>query len=391
MMEKHAILPKPHLTEIKGAPPPINQVVGYYPSGLPRIDLGGEEGKSDEVKSHFSQLVPDKQLEILVPILNTVAKNRCGKPMVDRLLQQCCLAFGLSPSTSDYRPVLAGLSGLASMKDLDFYLDLYGFGTSFARQEILCYAAMIPGILLSFVAQRLFGDRGLFYLRRMSGISRTDLKGYLLQLEVPPFSSYPEWLKDQQQDAWDVIPEYLHWDHELWSDIKENVPLSPQSVEKIFTDHDGLVFEDPEGNPLGEEFIQGVARDLLLTEGKKADLAHLIALRLFGPVNSIPEHRCSGTIAGLGCRMLTCNCRDSEWKGSQTIECQYCHQRIRDVSHSLRKPLLGGGWYGCYCSVECLLLSHPEIKGEVVWSRCQESLVEIFDRLRWRSEDVDDE
>lgn len=391
-MEKHTTLPKPHLSRVKESPPPIEKVVEYHPSGLPKIDIHRRDEKIVEVKSPFTRLAPDKQLEVLVPILNTVAKNRCNKTMVDRLLQRCCLAFGLSPSISDYRPVLAGLSGLAAVEDLDFYLNLYGFETSLAREEILYYAATIPGILLPFVARRLFGDRGSSCLRRLLRVNKVDaLQGYLRQLESPPLAPYPEWLENQGEDEWDVIPEYLHPDHELWSDIKENVPISSHSIEKIFTKHDGFAFEGPEGDPLDDEFIQGVARDLLLSGGKEVGLSRLIAARLFGPMNSILDHRCLDTIAGLGCRMLTCKCRDPEWLVSQSIECYCCGQGIRDVSHILRKPLLGGGWYGCYCSVECLILTHPEVKGEVVWHRCQESLGDVFDRLRWRSKDIDDD
>ena len=34
--------------------------------------------------------------------------------------------------------------------------------------------------------------------------------------------------------------------------------------------------------------------------------------------------------------------------------CMYCHWKIREKHYALRIPLIQGGWYGCYCSFDCI-------------------------------------
>lgn len=69
-----------------------------------------------------------------------------------------------------------------------------------------------------------------------------------------------------------------------------------------------------------------------------------------------------------GCRMLTCNCFSSKDEDENEYEkdyenlyedwfrgaCDFCHRRILNRSHSVRKPLEYGGWIGCYCSWKCI-------------------------------------
>lgn len=88
--------------------------------------------------------------------------------------------------------------------------------------------------------------------------------------------------------------------------------------------------------------------------------------RLLGPVNTIPgtdltrnDHVCSRYG---GCRMLTCidyEAADDEddvpyytdwFRGN----CDRCHQKIANRSHSIRFPMPLGGWRGCYCSLVCI-------------------------------------
>lgn len=37
-----------------------------------------------------------------------------------------------------------------------------------------------------------------------------------------------------------------------------------------------------------------------------------------------------------------------------TGECKHCRRSIRHKHYALRMPMVQGGWYGCYCSFECL-------------------------------------
>lgn len=86
--------------------------------------------------------------------------------------------------------------------------------------------------------------------------------------------------------------------------------------------------------------------------------------RMFGPVNKKKDNCISGVIKGK-CRMLTCMCKEDNddfdindpnpdpdsWF---TGYCDMCEKKILNISHSLRWPVIGGGWIGCMCSRECL-------------------------------------
>jgi hypothetical protein len=96
--------------------------------------------------------------------------------------------------------------------------------------------------------------------------------------------------------------------------------------------------------------------------------------RELGPVNSVYSHA-EETVSHYkcqkygGCRMLTCTEYETisvvgddidifdqhqfatDWfRGS----CDKCLQQIAKRHYAIRKPLMHGGWTGCYCSFECL-------------------------------------
>lgn len=66
-----------------------------------------------------------------------------------------------------------------------------------------------------------------------------------------------------------------------------------------------------------------------------------------------------------GCRYYLCNCLEKDEFGMgdelsvQELDwfkgyCLICSKRIRVNRHAYRKPGAKGGWYGCYCSPECV-------------------------------------
>lgn len=101
-----------------------------------------------------------------------------------------------------------------------------------------------------------------------------------------------------------------------------------------------------------------------------------VIFREYGPVNTMckfdlhnhdPNHDC---IKFGGCRMLLCKEFETnheyddvdiltidehqtyiDWYSQQ---CQVCEKTIAERHYAIRKPLLHGGWLGCYCSFECL-------------------------------------
>ena len=91
------------------------------------------------------------------------------------------------------------------------------------------------------------------------------------------------------------------------------------------------------------------------------------APRVFGPLYRMKDRDCISTPYANGpCRMLECICcefDDVSFEGQKiegtfstwfTGKCKVCLRSIRDLSHAVRLPMEEGGWYGCYCSVDCI-------------------------------------
>lgn len=106
---------------------------------------------------------------------------------------------------------------------------------------------------------------------------------------------------------------------------------------------------------------------ILKIEYRKGLETDVEIFRIMGPCNAILDvdldinHIC--TKYG-GCRMFTCvdfeywdnedpdaELGDPEWF---TGVCDWCTAKIRNRYYALRRPLLKGGWQGCYCSIGCL-------------------------------------
>lgn len=91
-----------------------------------------------------------------------------------------------------------------------------------------------------------------------------------------------------------------------------------------------------------------------------------IVSKIYGPINC-GEFRCGPCC----CRMLTCfeypvpksilddvDVLDDEEYNNGIMDwfngyCNFCHKRIKSRRYCIREPLAGGGWYGCFCSMEC--------------------------------------
>lgn len=73
-------------------------------------------------------------------------------------------------------------------------------------------------------------------------------------------------------------------------------------------------------------------------------------IRVHGPING---YSCKG-----GCRMfLCCEYEGEEGEGRESwfrANCSECGISIPSYRYCVRKPLIGGGWQGCYCSVDCI-------------------------------------
>jgi hypothetical protein len=97
--------------------------------------------------------------------------------------------------------------------------------------------------------------------------------------------------------------------------------------------------------------------------------------KVYGPSNILPDQDLTGDdiCSMFGCRMLTCNeynekdlagedidiyaenyldtPSDSDWFNGA---CAYCLNIIEHRHYAVRRPFTSGGWFGCYCSWECV-------------------------------------
>ncbi len=85
-----------------------------------------------------------------------------------------------------------------------------------------------------------------------------------------------------------------------------------------------------------------------------------IMYRIYGPVNSFDS---DGVLCGkYGCLMRLCNCNYSmtieemievpfDWLSD---ECEMCKSKIT-IENIHRIPMVEGGWYGSFCSWDCVL------------------------------------
>jgi hypothetical protein len=87
--------------------------------------------------------------------------------------------------------------------------------------------------------------------------------------------------------------------------------------------------------------------------------------RFYGPANTMLGKECC--LLNGPCRMFYCVCRefdDDEDYESASIpsdpqewflgKCNECEKKIEKFRHCVRFPVDGGGWIGCFCSIDCM-------------------------------------
>lgn len=121
-------------------------------------------------------------------------------------------------------------------------------------------------------------------------------------------------------------------------------------------------FEWSGSYPTDEDIL--MMRDYL----KRSQLAESVHLfRLYGPSNPMLDYLddsipCSSLG---GCRMLLCRCfedpsspRPYEEKAWYRGYCMTCDNILSSPIGAVRRPMRNGGWYGCYCSIDCLIADY---------------------------------
>lgn len=105
-------------------------------------------------------------------------------------------------------------------------------------------------------------------------------------------------------------------------------------------------------NPEDRQTINNILNTLNTQENLQEDTNYI---PYFGPSNPLQFQ--GGNIDGQD-RMLLCNFYDHDPETGDDIDwfsgaCDKCGLRIRQQHHSVRMPIINGGWEGSFCSWEC--------------------------------------
>ncbi len=84
--------------------------------------------------------------------------------------------------------------------------------------------------------------------------------------------------------------------------------------------------------------------------------------RFLGPSNFVTGARARDILSGEAeLRMFNDNRMiDEEYDSWFTGNCDECWYKIKKLRYAVRKPLEGGGWSGCFCSWECVVINCDE-------------------------------
>lgn len=185
------------------------------------------------------------------------------------------------------------------------------------------------------------------------------------------FTEVPDWILPISKDA---LERASHQDiHIEEYDFTYGCPLKDEYLEdillkKMISDTGDILKEEDNKNIFHEKLKQFNRRVYLFStyEGKCAILGQPVDVhinsqyiedfRRLGPLN--PSENSSCRRYG-GCRMLVCQeftheNSDHPKKWFQNQECIMCGSLIARQKFALRKPLVEGGFVGCYCSFSCL-------------------------------------
>lgn len=194
-----------------------------------------------------------------------------------------------------------------------------------------------------------------------TGNNISDVTSYLNSIKGEKiYAPVPNWVSIHEGENLSLLKTIIPGDG-VEANKKREVEFIAQAHE-LFHEIDGKKIRGQGVNINLEEAMQAVLSAYSESENPEQTSAD----RVFGPLNRIKDRECISNPYNIGpCRMLECICREfddishdgkiesvySKWfKG----KCMTCGLGIRDASHAVRLPLEEGGWYGCYCSIECI-------------------------------------
>lgn len=277
-----------------------------------------------------------------------------------------------SPEGSDLVLVIGDLFSYAGC-DLETLSFICGaLDTTVIPVEILeSQLEQTNGLSLGFVMERInriFKDQAIgsdefnFLLEQAKRLNHKSAIHWLEQqiASKVTFAKIPEWVSLKPDES----PELLEVG--FWSSVRTPEPtLAPELVKGIYT------VTDKEGKVVEKDSLLQLFETAQRLTRVNADSYPANPNRVFGPLNARTSP-CITQVVSDGCRMFTCMCREFDQQDDRepdlesvtpytwfTGVCDGCNLRIRNLSHSLRYPIVGGGWVGCFCSIDCLKSSRP--------------------------------
>jgi hypothetical protein len=110
-----------------------------------------------------------------------------------------------------------------------------------------------------------------------------------------------------------------------------------------------------------DETKRQILDPVMLSNQRLDETYNINYFKVYGPVNITLTQDLSGDdiCSILGCRMLTCheyheNTEDIDKTKWFTGACDYCFNQIPYKHWAVRRPLVTGGFLGCYCTWDCI-------------------------------------
>jgi hypothetical protein len=278
----------------------------------------------------LNNLIITKRLTILCKLIDTAREYNAKKDIVNVILKHW---DPIETDKIDPDGIIGDLSAtfICSMENLKYLVSLYEYCTPLTVLDAHIRSRLDSGMVFSIVANRTLEAY------------ETDNLHEVEWEQLVKATEDSQTLKSQRHTM--EILTYIRDKLEL--NNKKVVAKKPEWVnDKTAQNDDSSTLNEFVKSLIIEQNIDDIIEKTLKTSSKED-------FRMKGPLNPMIGFDCLNFEGP--CRMFDCMCREDdeedEWfKGN----CEICKKAILSYRHSVRIPVIGGGFIGCFCSFECL-------------------------------------
>lgn len=168
-------------------------------------------------------------------------------------------------------------------------------------------------------------------------------------------------VSEKDEEELEKIKEFLEANTK-YKILKEKESLEKENPESSDSLDSDIPFAETNPNEVAEVFIA------LKENSNEYPEDGFPVERFYGPVNAILGRECC--LLNSPCRMFYCVCREiDEYEDVESNnlsndpqewflgKCQECERKIEKFRHTIRFPIDGGGWLGCFCGFPCMIKS----------------------------------